>query len=162
MIEDLLNDLGAGPKLALVVDFKMKVVLALKFPTLQQQVFLDGFFGGKEDGFDGGKPFLEPGQRAIVDLFPLINDKNPFTETLDVLHVMGCYQEGGLVCLVHVADKGADSFLDTGIQADGRLIQKDNGRLVDKNGCKFTANPLAQGQIADGLLHDVCQIQQID
>ena len=108
MIEDLLNDLGAGPKLALVVDFKMKVVLALKFPTLQQQVFLDGFFGGKEDGFDGGKPFLEPGQRAIVDLFPLINDKNPFTETLDVLHVMRCYQKGGLVCLVHVADKGAD------------------------------------------------------
>ena len=33
---------------------------------------------------------------------------------------------------------------------------------MDKNGGKFTANPLAQGQIADGLFHDVCQIQQID
>ena len=108
MIEDLLNDLGAGPKLALVVDFKMKIILALKFPALQLQVFLDGFFGGKEDGFDGGKLFLEPGQRAIVYLFPLINDKNPFTETLDVLHVMRGNQKGGLVCRVRVADKGAD------------------------------------------------------
>ena len=74
---------------------------------------------------------------------------------------MRCNQKGGLVSLIHVADKGADGFLDAGIQANGRFIQKDHSRLVDKDGGKFAAYPLAQGQIADGLLHDVCQIQQV-
>ncbi len=43
MIENLLNHLGAGPDLALVVDFKVKIIFTNKFPALQLQIFSIGF-----------------------------------------------------------------------------------------------------------------------
>ncbi len=35
MIENLLNHLGAGPKLAFIMDFKMEVIQLLKLPAIQ-------------------------------------------------------------------------------------------------------------------------------
>ena len=77
----------------------------------------------------------------------MIDHDHPFAQPLDVAGVMRREQHGDTFPLIHLQDQLADALLGDDIQANRRLIQKQDTRAVEQGRGDLAAHALAQRQL---------------
>ena len=63
---------------------------------------------------------------------------------------------------VVLRDEGADPFLHRHVEADRRLVEKQHLRAVQQRSDDLDLHPLAEREVADGLAHQIADVEQLD
>ena len=87
---------------------------------------------------------------------------HPAAQGQHVLHVVGGQEDGGAVFRIFLPEEGAQGQLAHRVQADGGLVQEEQPRLVEQASAELGAHPLAQGQLAQGRVQEVTQVEGRD
>ena len=83
-------------------------------------------------------------QQPVVDEMPVIDDQDARTERRDVVHVVAGEQDGRAESLIVRAHERAHGRLHRHIEADGRLVEKEDPRSMKKRDRELAFHPLAQ------------------
>src|SRR6266568_4308601 len=89
------------------------------------------------------------------------NAAAPAAKRLDVAHVMTGQENGRLAVAVVMLEKFPHDFLGDHVQADGRLVEKKDPRLVQQGGDQFHFHHFAQGQLAHRDVELVLHLEQL-
>ena len=110
------------------------------------------------------EPVGDPRERAVVDERAVRDDQHPRAERLDVAHVVARQEHRHPAPGVVVAQAFLDRHLRHHVEADRRLVEQEQLRLVQQRGDQLHLHPLAQRQLADrlaGQLPDAEQLGQL-
>ncbi len=80
----------------------------------------------------------------------------------DVLHVMGRQQNRGAVTVPVAAEKTANRILRAHVEAERRLVEKQNRRPVQQGSGQLALHPLAERELPHRLVDDGGESQEID
>ena len=95
-----------------------------------------------------GKAIHHVAEAAIEEDRAVINDNDPLAQLLDVGHVMAGEQDRRLLLRIVLPQELADDLLRNDVQADGRLVQKEDFRLVQQRRDQLHLRALAQRKFA--------------
>ncbi len=98
---------------------------------------------------------------AVEEEPPMVDDDDAPAERLDVLHVMAREDRDDLVVFVICAEKFAHALLARHVEADGRLVEKQDTRAVEERGDELHFHPLSEAELAHHHAELVCHIQQL-
>ena len=101
------------------------------------------------------------GQRAVEHQPAVVDHDHPLAQLLHVAQVVRGEDHGGAALPVDRADEPADALLGHHVQADGRLVQEQERRIVQQRGGQVGAHALAQAQAAHGRIQERAQLQQV-
>ena len=87
-------------------------------------------------------------EAAIEEDRAVINDNDALAQLLDVGHVMAGEQDGRLLLRVVLAQELPHGLLGDHVQADGRLVQEQDFRLVQQRRDQLHLRALAQRKLA--------------
>ena len=101
--------------------------------------------------------------RLAVEQDPaVVDDDHPPAQRLDVGHVVAGEQHGRAVALVVLGDERADALLHRHVEADRRLVEEQHLRPVQQRAGDLHLHPLAERQVADRLVDQVADVEQLD
>ena len=63
---------------------------------------------------------------------------------------------------VVLRDERADPFLHRDVEAQGRLVEEEDGRAVEERPDDLHLHPLSEGQVTDRLVDEGAQVEQVD
>ena len=107
-----------------------------------------------------GRELLDQAAEGTVEQqLTVVDDDDPFTQGLDVGHVMARQQHSGIVELVVGADEAADTTLHRDIQTERGLIEEEDARTVQQRCRHFTLHALSQGEIAHRFLQKAVEVE---
>ena len=90
------------------------------------------------------KAIQQVGQPAVKEQPSVVDDQDPVAEPFDILEVVRREDDGRAVFAVDVADELADALFGDHVQADGRLVEKQQRGLMEHGRAEVGAHPLAQ------------------
>ena len=89
------------------------------------------------------------------------DDQHPRAERLDVAHVVAGQEHRHAAPGVVVAQALLDRHLRHHVEADRRLVEQEQLRLVQQGGDQLHLHPLAERQLADGLAGQLLDAEQL-
>ena len=92
----------------------------------------------------------------------MVDHDHPLAQRHHVGHVVAGEQHGGALALVVLGEEAADAALHGDVQPQGGLVQEQHSRAVHQRPGDLHLHALAQRQVADRLLDQVLQLQQLD
>ena len=96
------------------------------------------------DGLVGREAPHQPGELAVEEQHSAVDDHHPPAQSLDVGHVVAGEEHGGAVAPVVFGQEGANPALHGDVEADGRLVEKEDLGFVQEGGGDFAFHALAQ------------------
>src|SRR3954469_24740045 len=102
-----------------------------------------------------GKAVDDGAEWTVKKDFAVIDDEDAVAQLLDVLHVMAGQHRDDAMFLVVDAQKFTNPFLTDDIEADGRLVEEENTRLVDERGDQLHLHALAERELPHHDIHFV-------
>src|SRR5207237_1572519 len=97
---------------------------------------------GEANNFVAGEPVDDGIKRPVEEDFAVIDDDDAIAQLLNVLHVMAGQHRDDAVLRIIESKKFADALLTNDVQADRRLIEEKDARLVDERRDKLHIHPL--------------------
>ena len=91
----------------------------------------------------------------------MVDDDDAPAERLDVGQVVGRQEHRRAVAPVDLLQELAHVGLRDDVEADRRLVEEEQGRTVEQRGGEVAAHPLAERQLADGLMEVRAQSQDV-
>ena len=91
----------------------------------------------------------------------MIDDDHPLAEAGDVGHVVGGQQDRHAGLAVQFAQEVAHALLGDDIEADRRLVQVEDRRLVEERRRQVAAHPLAERELAHRLIEEGGEVEQL-
>src|SRR4030095_10625393 len=101
-------------------------------------------------------------QAAVAHDFATSNDHDTLTQGLNIVHIMRCENYRHPIVAIEHFDKIAYRQLRDSIEANGRLIEKQEGRPMEERGCQITPHALPKGELANGDIEEVLKLQELD
>src|SRR5438105_8253448 len=89
----------------------------------------------------------------------MVNDDGTATYLLDITGIMRGQKDRDTLLRVQLSDQVTDTLLGDDIQANGRLVQEDDGGLVQQGSRQSAAHALPQAQLARRCAHVVFDIE---
>jgi hypothetical protein len=98
---------------------------------------------------------------VVVDDGAVVDDDHAPGDVLDVGHVVRGQEHGGAAFLVDPDQELPEALLAEQVEADGRLVEEEDLRLVEHAGGQLAAHPLAEGERADRHVEEVVGLEQV-
>ena len=107
------------------------------------------------------KLFFQAGERAVVEDGAAVDDHDAAAELFDVVEIVSGEKDRGFIALVDGAEELANVILGDDVEADGGLIEKKDGRIVQQRGREVAAHALAERKFADGHVEQFGQAEDL-
>jgi len=91
----------------------------------------------------------------------VVNHDDALAQRGDIGHVVAGEQDGRAGAPVVLAQERPDARLGRDVEADGRLVEEQHLRSVEQPRGELALHTLAERQVADRLLHDRRQFQEL-
>ncbi len=117
-----------------------------------------------EDEFDlfgAEELFFEAGERAVVEDGAAIDDHDAATKFFDVVEIVRGEKNRSFVALVDGAEELANVVLSDNVEADGGLIEKKDGWIVEQCGGEIAAHALAKRKFANGNVEQILEPEDL-
>ena len=101
------------------------------------------------------------GQRSVEQNLPLADQKNPLGERFDILHIVRRQNDRRAVLAVDGPNEVPHCKLRDGVKSDGRLVEKQDFRIVQEGRRNLAAHPLPEGELAGGGSHQRTELQPV-
>ncbi len=102
------------------------------------------------------------GQGAVQQDRATVDDDDAAAEGLDVVHIVGGEDDGDAALAVQSQDEIAHGELGDGIEADGGLVEEQDGRGVEQRRRQIAPHALAQAELARRRVEQRAQVHQVD
>src|SRR5215211_1172519 len=99
---------------------------------------------------------------AVVDHAPVVDDKHPLAEALDVGEVVRREENRHAALAVHLSQKVADPCLRDHVEADRRLVEEQDLRVVQHRRRELATHALAERKLPDGRGQERRHLQPLD
>ena len=110
----------------------------------------------------GAAVAVEVAERAVEDRGAVVDHDDPVAQGLDVLEVVRGEHERGVPGRVERAQELAQPALADHVEADGRLVEEQDLRVVQQRGHDVPAHPLAEAELADRGVEEVAEVEELD
>src|SRR5918997_1513202 len=97
---------------------------------------------------------------AVVEEAAVVDDQHAAAEVLDVGEVVGGEEDGDAALAVDAGEEVPDAGLGDDVEADRRLVEVEEGRVVEDGGGEVAAHPLAERELADGGVEEGIEVEQ--
>jgi hypothetical protein len=101
-------------------------------------------------------------QSAVRQNAAVSDDHHAGAQGLDVVHVVGREDDGNAALAVEPPDEVSERQLGHCVEANGRLVQKQDRRCVKQGRGKVASHSLTQAKLSHGHVQEGLQIQDFD
>ena len=98
---------------------------------------------------------------VVVDHLAVVDDDGPLGDVLDVGDVVAGEEDRGAPLLVEAHEQLAEPLLGDEVEADGRLVEEQDLRVVQQARGQLAAHALAERQVAHRLVEQVGGAEQL-
>src|SRR5277367_2481846 len=102
---------------------------------------------------------LQLRQLAVVEHFTVVNNHNPAAKFFDVVQVVRSQQHRGAEFAIDGAQEMADVVFGHHVEANRRLIEEEQRRIMQQRGGQVAAHAFAERKFAHGRVQIIANIQ---
>ncbi len=152
--EDLADEVGRSDLGAVEADAEGQLIHLVEMEAIARK-------GGDATGFSAvfqheldllraQQPFFQLIERAIVEDAAVIDDHDAAAKLLDIVEIVSGEQNGGVKLAIDGAQELADVVLGNHVEANGRLIEKEERGIVQQCRGQIAAHAFAERKFAHG------------
>src|SRR5277367_2711648 len=162
-IQDLANQVGRGNLHAVEANAIGQLVHLIHFQAIAREgveaLGLRAVLQHKFNLLGAQQLLLQLRQLAVVEHFAMVDDHNPAAKFLDVVQVVRSQQHRGAEFAIDGAQEMADVVFGYHVEANRRLIEEQQRRIMQQRGGQVAAHAFAERKFAHGRVQVIANIQ---